>query len=278
MEFVQGFLGTAAKEGPEKTTTAVKDRKRSYITLLCNDTYYNGVQVLVKTIKKHCSGSYPITVVVDKVNVSQTTIIRLKKLVDMVIEVDPLYHNQNKESANAIEKEEGGCWAASEMTKLRLWSLIQFDQLVYVDADCMVLESIDELFDKCSDIPFAAAPDVFPPDKFNAGVLVLKPDQAIFDDICRKLPDLKSYDDGDTGVLNAYFPDWYRGCAASRLSFGYNMQRTLYWFTYKKRPGYWDSIMPKKIVHFSSSPKPWDSTMATASGDLEFRWWQELMS
>ena len=41
-------------------------------------------------------------------------------------------------------------------------------QVVYVDTDALVLESIDELF--ALDCDFAAAPDIFPPDKFNARV------------------------------------------------------------------------------------------------------------
>jgi glycogenin glucosyltransferase len=165
------------------------------------------------------------------------------------------------------------------MTKLRLWELTQFDQVVYIDADCMVLDCLDELFERCADLDFAAAPDVFPPDRFNAGVLYLRPSKETFLQLCAQLPVLVSYDGGDTGFLNAFFPHWYSGPAASRLPFGYNMQRTLYWFTYEKRPGYWDSVQPKKIVHFSSSPKPWETSMSSASsrGDLEFLWWQTLM-
>jgi hypothetical protein len=46
---------------------------------------------------------------------------------------------------------------------------------------------------------------VFPPDKFNAGVIVCCPDAAVFDDMVTKARDklLTSYDGGDTGFLNA---------------------------------------------------------------------------
>lgn len=52
------------------------------------------------------------------------------------------------------------------------------------------------------DVPFAAAPDVFPPDRFNAGVLVVKPDRAVFEDLKAKAASkaLGSYDGGDTGA------------------------------------------------------------------------------
>lgn len=46
---------------------------------------------------------------------------------------------------------------------------------------------------------FAAAPDVFPPDRFNAGVMVVAPSSAVLDDMLSKVLELPSYDGGDTG-------------------------------------------------------------------------------
>ena len=83
-------------------------------------------------------------------------------------------------------------------------------------------------------VSFAAAPDVFPPDKFNAGVLVIQPNEAVFQDMVSRIAVLPSHDGGDTGFLNSYFPTWFSQSADSRLSFGYNAQRTLHWFTHAK--------------------------------------------
>jgi len=249
--------------------------------MLCNESYFNGVLVLIKTLRRHCSRSIPITVMVDRSQVSTTTVARLKSLCEHVVEVDTLLGPQRSSSAAtstvAASASSSAPWAASEMTKLRLWELTQFDSIFYIDADCMVLDCVDEVFDRCKDSDFAAAPDVFPPDRFNAGVLYLRPSVETFQALCAALHTLPSYDGGDTGFLNAFYPDWYQGPSADRLPFGFNMQRTLYWFTYSVRPGYWDSIDPKKIVHFSSSPKPWETSMDKARGDLEWQWWQTLM-
>jgi glycogenin len=94
---------------------------------------------------------------------------------------------------------------------------------------------------------FAAAPDIFPPDKFNAGVLVIEPNAQRFTEMLSLIGTLPSHDGGDTGFLNSYFRSWYSGPPESRLSFGYNAQRTLYWFTHQKQPGYWQSISPLKV-------------------------------
>lgn len=126
-------------------------------------------------------------------------------------------------------------WANSEFTKLHIWNLSQLNKVVYIDADALVLENIDELFKIQS--TFAASPDIFPPDKFNAGVLVIEPNSSIFQEMISLVGALSSHDGGDTGFLNSYFSSWYSGPAESRLSFGYNAQRTLYWFTHAKQPG-----------------------------------------
>lgn len=55
----------------------------------------------------------------------------------------------------------------------------------------------EQLFDRKVD--FAAAPDVFPPDRFNAGVMVVAPSQEVLEDMLSKVSELPSYDGGDTG-------------------------------------------------------------------------------
>ena len=50
-----------------------------------------------------------------------------------------------------------------------------------------------------------------------------KPSLTVFNDMLSKIHILKSYDGGDTGFLNAYFPEWYSSENSSiRLPFGYN--------------------------------------------------------
>lgn len=80
-----------------------------------------------------------------------------------------------------------------------------------------------------------------------------------------------------TGFLNAYFSDWYSysGPQPRRLAFRYNAQRTLYWMTHERNAGYWEAVKPLKILHFSSSPKPWEE--AKKKGDLEMLWWDAYL-
>eukprot|EP00939_MAST-03C_sp_MAST-3C-sp1_P000798 g798.t1 len=164
-------------------------------------------------------------------------------------------------------------WINSGYTKLHIWNFVEYSKIVYIDADALVLEGVDELFDRPSP---SAAPDTFPPDKFNAGVLVVCPCKKTFDDMLSKASLLKSYDTGDTGFLNAYFQkigrDWYKMPTGHRLPFGYNALRTMFWLTAPRTRGYWDAVRPLKIIHYCSSPKPWEDTKKR--GELEMKWWE----
>jgi len=86
-----------------------------------------------------------------------------------------------------------------------------------------------------------------------------------------KIHVLGSYDTGDTGFLNEYFPNWFSMAAGHRLPFGYNALRTMHWLTASRTKGYWNAVKPLKIIHYCSNPKPWDDTKK--KGELELKWW-----
>ena len=50
-------------------------------------------------------------------------------------------------------------------TKLRAFELEGLDKVVFLDADTVVLQNVDDLFDRPA---IAAAPDFFMPDRFRA--------------------------------------------------------------------------------------------------------------
>jgi glycogenin glucosyltransferase len=161
-------------------------------------------------------------------------------------------------------------WGEFMMTKLQIWDQTDFTKLVYIDADCVVTTNIDHLFD--SPTP-AFAPDIFPPDRFNAGVAVIEPDASVYERMLEALPVLGSYEGGDTGFLNAFFPDWFE--SGHRLPCRYNCQRALFDFSLKGgRMGYWRSIGRPAIIHYSSSPKPWESMGAIGHSPLDAYWWK----
>eukprot|EP01041_Mallomonas_annulata_P000633 gene633-1225_t len=241
------------------------DQSRAYVSMLVNDNFFPGLSVLSKTLKR-TGTSIPFYVMVTE-NVTKATLRRVAELCNEIVHVESITNPNEARDAS---------WTVSELTKLNIWRLTQFEKIVYIDADAIVMETIDELFDR--ECEFAASPDIFPPDRFNAGVLFVKPNEDTFHKMMSLTSTLHSYDGGDTGFLNAFFNDWYKSEVDARLPFGYNAQRTLYWFTHEKNPDCWKSIKPLKIIHYSSSPKPWEVSRTSKSlGDLEWLWWNNFL-
>uniref|UniRef100_A0A7S3PP17 Hexosyltransferase n=1 Tax=Aplanochytrium stocchinoi TaxID=215587 RepID=A0A7S3PP17_9STRA len=260
---------------------ADRDRRESssvaMVTLVTSDSFLPAAQVLIFSFRRF-HNDIPVVVLVTP-NVSKVTRVILKRTGATVTTVESIENPHLASNANANSN-----WTNCGFTKLRIWSLTQYDKIVYIDADCVVLSEISNLFTvDLGSIGFAAAPDIFPPDCFNAGVLVICPSMVTFKNLVSEIDVLRSYDGGDTGFLNAYFNNWFNLGKENRLDFSYNAQRTMHWMTHSKQPGYWNSVenRPIRILHFSSTPKPWeqnsitDATDAKKSklGELEMQWW-----
>lgn len=250
---------------------ATKERI-AYVTMLTDDSFVAGAQALFYSLNEAKSNGQwhkkAERVCIVTPQVSKITRVCLKRMKPpvRVIEVSPI------PNPNADVHVEG--WINSGYTKLNIWKLTEYSKIVYIDADAIVVASVDELFGL--DVDFAAAPDTFPPDKFNAGVMVIKPDKELLRKMMLQIHKLPSHDGGDTGFLNSFFPGWYSMPAANRLPFKYNALRTMHWLTYGTKTGYWDSVKPLKIIHYCSSPKPWEDTKR--KGELEMLWWQKYMA
>ena len=79
-----------------------------------------------------------------------------------------LLDSQDKENLLLLARPELGC----TFSKLRAWTLAQFGKCVFLDADVLVLQNVDDLFEREE---LSAAPDIGWPDCFNTGVFVFKP-------------------------------------------------------------------------------------------------------
>lgn len=57
-------------------------------------------------------------------------------------------------------------------SKINAWRLTQYSKCVFLDADTLILQNVDELFGRDE---LSAAPDIGWPDCFNSGVFVFEP-------------------------------------------------------------------------------------------------------
>mmetsp|Transcript_45652 Transcript_45652/g.108455 ORF Transcript_45652/g.108455 Transcript_45652/m.108455 type:complete len:279 (-) Transcript_45652:51-887(-) len=229
----------------------------AWVTMVTSSDYVAGAVTLAHSLRQHAAPHRPLLcMVTDNLTDADRKVLRAAQMELEHVKAIPA------PAASGVAE-----WDNVGYTKLNLWRLTRWRTLVYIDADCVVKGSMDDVFER--GVSFAAAPDTFPPDRFNAGVMLVRPDITVFEDMVQKAPTTVSYDGGDTGFLNAYFPNWYASEAACRLPFACNALRTMRWMT-KGKPGYWDAVGPIKCVHYCSFPKPWEGK---PSGDLERDWW-----
>nr|WP_155039247.1 glycosyltransferase [Paracoccus litorisediminis] len=94
--------------------------------------------------------------------------------------------------------------------KLRLWQL-DYARVVFIDADAIVLQNIDRLFDYPE---FSAAPNVYESladfHRLNSGVFTARPSQATYDAMLARLDQPGQFwKRTDQTFLEAYFPNWH---------------------------------------------------------------------
>ena len=137
---------------------------------------------------------------------------------------------------------------AKTYSKLAAFGLTFLDKFVYVDADAILLQNIDELFDLDG---FHAAPDIgfnAVTDEFNSGLFVSGAGARLFADMTARIAETTSSDGGDQGFLNEFFKG-----QVNFLSRNYNCLKRVY----TELPIYYEQD-EVKVLHFVGV-KPWDS-------------------
>ncbi|KAL1541441.1 putative UDP-glucuronate:xylan alpha-glucuronosyltransferase 4 isoform X1 [Salvia divinorum] len=90
-------------------------------------------------------------------------------------------------------------------SKLRLWQLLDYDKVMFIDADLIVTRSLDHFFTYPQ---ISAAPNN--KEIFNSGLMLLEPSLCTFRTLMRRRWLVRSYNGGDQGFLNEMFPWWHR--------------------------------------------------------------------
>ncbi len=76
-------------------------------------------------------------------------------------------------------------------SKIHAWRLTQYHKCVFLDADTLVLQNVDELFDREE---LSAAPDIGWPDCFNSGVFVFEPSMETYGQLLALALQVGSFD------------------------------------------------------------------------------------
>ncbi|KAG8063608.1 hypothetical protein GUJ93_ZPchr0003g16503 [Zizania palustris] len=122
-----------------KATMVTRPATRAYVTFLAGDgDYWKGVVGLAKGLRK-VGSAYPLVVAVlpdvpeshRRIIISQGCIVR---------EIQPLYPPEN-------QTQFAMAYYVIIYSKLRIWEIVEYERMVYLDADIQVFDNIDELFE-----------------------------------------------------------------------------------------------------------------------------------
>lgn len=243
----------------------------AFATLLEGQSYVAGAITLAKTLRK-IGTDHSLIVLVDKTSLSQESLDLVEKAFDKSIDISD---SKISASIDEVASRLGRAELTVTYSKILLWSLTEFRQIIYLDADTLPLKSLDHLFDEYSSLPnttVAAAPDIGWPDLFNTGMMILKPNLDTFTKIKQFASEEgSSFDGADQGLLNEFFNLAENGFSWHRLPFLYNVTPSPHYQYAPALTRFFDQI---NVVHFIGEHKPWNLPLGLPRDSFAIKWWE----
>ncbi len=191
---------------------------RAYVTLASNADYATGAAALLRSLKRTGTTADLVVMYTD---VPRDRLEELSDLGARLVQVALLPTSDAFNRAHARDALHArAAFTKGEkppfhtpldnFAKLRLWQL-DYARVVFIDADAIVLQNIDRLFDYPE---FSAAPNVYESlgdfHRLNSGVFTARPSQTTFEDMLARLDQPGVFwRRTDQTFLESYFPNWH---------------------------------------------------------------------
>lgn len=230
----------------------------AYVTLVTNADYVTGAAALVRSLRHH--GASADIVVMHTGGVDGSALEELGLLGAQPVEAGLLptsdafnarHQRKTIHGRNPFTKGRKPAFHTplDNFAKLRLWELEQYERVVFIDADAIVVRNIDRLF---AYPEFSAAPNVYESLKdfhrLNSGLFVARPSRRTFARMIAALDAPDAYwPRTDQSFLQHFFPHWHG------LPVFFNMLQYV-WFNL---PELWD-WKSVSVVHYQYE-KPWEA-------------------
>merc|ERR1712142_1205128 len=138
-------MGTVHGRVVERRETEVVHRRKmateAFVSLTTNDDYGNGAYVLGKSLRNSKTTRQLVLMVTPGVSTSMRALLR--EVWDLLVDIDQM-DSLDEENLAQLKRPELGC----TFSKLRAWKLTQFTKCVFLDADTLVLQNVDDLFER----------------------------------------------------------------------------------------------------------------------------------
>ncbi|MEV8465484.1 glycosyltransferase [Fluviibacterium sp. DFM31] len=229
---------------------------RAFVTLVTNADYALGARALMRSIMR--TGTTADLVVLHTGGVAEADLAPLAAMGVRLVRTELLPTSDAFNARHARKALHGVApftkgekpsfhTPLDNFAKLRLWQLEDYSDVVFLDADTLMLANCDALF---AYPEFCAAPNVYESladlHRMNSGVFTAKPSQDTFAAMLAALDrDEVFWRRTDQTFLQHFFPDWHG------LPVTYNMLQYV-WFNLPDLWD-WDSV---KILHYQYE-KPW---------------------
>lgn len=217
----------------------------SYVSILSTESYLPGALVLHYSLMR-TNPRYPfLLLITPELGAGVRDVLSRHRIEYRVLE---------KPIANPNRVEKTHRWYHNYST-LHIFNL-EFEKIVYLDADMLITRNIDELFEKAhlsGVISGGSLPEHSAWNQFNGGLLVIEPSGALFADMLRCVGSIEQKAGGNQAFLHAYFRDWPTKTEL-HLDYSYNMFHT-HVDRYHELLGY--MLEDIKVLHFIGANKPW---------------------
>jgi glycogenin glucosyltransferase len=234
-----------------------QEDRTAYVTLISTDGYANGTAALALSLSL-AGCRRPLVVLVGPL-VSDTTVARL---VTLGLTVERLGEAAliNAALVQRSKAEGYGHWI-NTFDKLSIFAMTQFEKIVFLDSDMMVLDCLDPLFSR-PHLSAVVAGKSIPGNeqwtRLNSGTLVVEPSEAHAARVAAAMAALMTAEQasrgaiGDQDVINAAYPDWpYQ--TALHLSERFNV--------FGEHVDAYARLLRDEggvaVVHFAGGRKPW---------------------
>lgn len=231
-----------------KSSALINNERFSYTTLLSSDDFLPGVVMLDWSLKR-VNSKYPLHVLCSD-SLSEKS---YNELIRRNLSCQRL--NEHVPVSKRINKAAGYSHWNRTFDKLYVWTLTQFDKVVYLDSDMQVIANIDHLFD-CPHMSAVRADAFNEPglDKLNSGLMVIEPNESEFLGLRAVLDSGKLHlkNMGDQDVIRIYYRDW-----GTKLELTLPSGLNVFYSEVSSGVIRRKDVDPVSVIHYIGHNKPW---------------------
>lgn len=230
-----------------------------FLTVLSSDEYLLGVLTLYKSLL-NTGTKYPFYVAITN-DISKESIDILGNVNINIIKLDN--NIRLPEEIKSKNSKSGYSQWNNTLQKLAIFQLTRFKKIVYLDSDMLILNNIDELFNKkhmSAVVAGALIPGREDWKLLNSGIMVIEPKKKLGTNIAKTIDMVSKNKEyfGDQDLIQEYYNEWYEN-KDLQLNHKYNVFINDLEFYCKKcnyntKKNNNNSI---SVVHFVGEKKPW---------------------